>query len=224
VRFDSVRINVSDLNAGTRAYELLLGVGGAVCDGTRRFQLERGAVELVQGEPGLNSLCFAGNQGEVEMWSGAPDAFCGLRVRIQPAFDATGQTAAGDAVRAIDHVVIHSPCLDRARALWRDRLGLRLALDRDFPERGLRMLFFRSGGVTLEFVGTVSAPADRDGPDRLWGLAYWVADLRACRARLLRGGIDVSDIRGGHKPGTQVATVRSGAAGIPTLLIGALNS
>jgi len=109
--------------------------------------------------------------------------------------------------------------LDRAIALWRDRLGLRLALDREFPARGMRMLFFRSGGITLEFVSAIGAPADAGGPDRFYGLAYRVRDLGACRTRLQGAGIDVSEIRSGNKRGTVVATVRSGTEGVPTLLI-----
>jgi hypothetical protein len=98
---------------------------------------------------------------------------------------------------------------------------LRLALDREFPERGLRLLFFRSGGMTLEYACPVTSSGDAgsaDG-DRLYGVSYRVADLASCRARLQGAGLDVSEIRPGLKPGTSVATVRSGTAGIPTLLL-----
>jgi hypothetical protein len=96
---------------------------------------------------------------------------------------------------------------------------LHLALDREFPKRGLRMLFFRSAGVTLEFVGALSAPADTGGPDSFYGIAYRVGDLEAWRGRLLRAGVDVSEIRPGQKAGTRVVSVRCGAAGVPTLFI-----
>ncbi len=224
VQFDSVRINVADLAAATSEYERLLGRPAQMGAGVCRFQLTRGAVELGLGEPGLDSLCFAGVADGMASWAIAPDAFHGLRVRTILAHDAEIIAVQPDGVAAIDHVVIHSPDLDRAGALWRDRLGLRLALDREFPQRGLRMLFFRSAGVTLEFVGTLPAPADRGGSDRLSGIAYRVTDLAACRARLLRTGIEVSEIRRGYKPGTHVATVRSGTEGVPTLLISASDS
>ena len=35
-------------------------------------------------------------------------------------------------------------------ALYGEQLGLRLALDKEFPERGMRLLFFRIAGVTVE--------------------------------------------------------------------------
>jgi hypothetical protein len=46
-----------------------------------------------------------------------------------------------------------------------------------------------------------------------------VSDLAARRAPLDRPGLDVSEIRPGMRPGTSVATVRSGTAGVPTLLL-----
>jgi catechol 2,3-dioxygenase-like lactoylglutathione lyase family enzyme len=219
MQFDSVRIHVAALDAATRAYELLLGVRASLRDGIQRFQLGWGAVELAQGEPGLHALRFATIGDEAAAWPTEDGAFHGLCVRVGPLLETDAPVASHDAVDAIDHVVIHSPDLDRARALWRDRLGLRLALDREFPGRGLRMLFFRSRGVTLEFVGTLTRPVDIAGPDRLYGIAYHVSDLEACCARLLSGGIDASTIRPGHKPGTSVATVRSGTEGVPTLLL-----
>jgi catechol 2,3-dioxygenase-like lactoylglutathione lyase family enzyme len=217
--FDSVRVHVAELDVAARAYELLLGVRASSRDGVQRFQLGRGAVELAQGEPGLHALRFVATGDEATAWPTEDGAFHGLCVRVGPLLDTNAPAAAHDAVDAIDHVVIHSPDLDRACALWRDRLGLRLALDREFPGRGLRMLFFRSGSVTLEFVGTLTQPVDPGCPDYLYGIAYRVSDIEACRARLLRGGLDVSTIRPGHKPGTSVATVRSGTADVPTLLL-----
>jgi catechol 2,3-dioxygenase-like lactoylglutathione lyase family enzyme len=219
MRFDSVRIHVVDLDVATRAYELLLGVQASLRGNIRRFQLRRGAVELVHGEPELRALWFVAAGNEAADWPTEDGAFHGLCVRVGPLLDTGAPPASHDAVDAIDHVVIQSPDLDRARSLWREQLGLRLALDREFPGRGLRMLFFRSGGVTLEFVGTIGHPVDSSGPDQLYGVAYHVVDIEACRARLLRGGLDVSTIRPGHKPGTSVATVRSGTEGVPTLLL-----
>lgn len=219
MQFDSVRIRVRDLDGATGAYELLLGIPASSSDGHRRLQLHRGAVELVQGPPGLDSLCFAGSGEKALAWPTHPEAFHGLHVRLGLPLAPIVPATLADAVDAIDHIVIQSPDLERAQALWRDRLGLRLALDREFPARSLRMLFFRSGGVTLEFVGTLAPSQDISGPDRLYGIAYRVGDLEACRRRLLNGGVDVSAVRPGHKPGTCVATVRSGSADVPTLLV-----
>src|SRR2546427_59944 len=88
-----------------------------------------------------------------------------------------------------------------------------------FSERGLRLVFFRSGGITLEYAGGHPPPAERDGPDQFHGLSYRLGDLSAHRDRLVRAGLDVSPIRPGMRPGTSVATVRSGTAGVPTLFL-----
>lgn len=124
-------------------------------------------------------------------------------------------------VAALDHVVLFTPDLEAARALYGDVLGLRLALDRTFEARGQRILFFRVGGATVEVVGSADPEATRDGPDRLWGLAWRVADADAARARLAAAGLDVSAVRAGAKPGTRVFTVRGEPVGVPTLLIAA---
>ena len=123
-------------------------------------------------------------------------------------------------VVALDHVVVLSPDLDAARALYGDTLGLRLALDRTFEKRGQRILFFRVGGATVEVVGSSDPEARDDGPDRLWGLAWRVDDVPVARARLTEAGFDVSDLRPGAKPGTSVCTVRGEPLGVPTLVIG----
>lgn len=222
MQFDSVQIGVTDLDQATRNYTLLLGIAPSVVSDRCRFQLGRGAVELVPGEDRLESLRFVPQATDPDAIEPLPAmAFHGLRVQVtsvSPVLRPESAASPGH-VDAIDHIVIHSSDLDRAVALWRDRLGVRLALDREFPTRGLRLLFFRSGGVTLEFAGTLEPPADR-GPDRLYGIAYRIRDLDACCARLRRSGIDISAIRPGHKAGTRVATVRTHTAEVPTLLIG----
>jgi catechol 2,3-dioxygenase-like lactoylglutathione lyase family enzyme len=130
---------------------------------------------------------------------------------------------AGDpqaAVDALDHVVVQTSDPEAAIALYQDRLGLRLALDRTFPERGVRLLFFRTGGVTVEVAARLDTPTDPDARDRLWGLALQAPDVRAARARLAATGLDVSEMRRGNKAGTAVCTVRGEPSGVPTLLIG----
>lgn len=218
MEFDSVQIGAEDVAAAMRAYEVLLGILPArAADGAVRFQLRRGAVEIEPGAPGLHSMRFTGDVDVEPAWPA--DSFHGLRVHIAAAVAAPRSLAVTTDVEAIDHVVIHTPDLDRAIALWRDRIGLRLALDRDFPKRGLRLVFLRSAGVTLEFAGQLPPPPDRRGPDAFYGIAYRVPDLTACRARLRQAGVDVSEQRPGQKSGTLVATVRSRTAGVPTLLI-----
>lgn len=125
----------------------------------------------------------------------------------------------GSRVEALDHVVLLSPDLEASRRLYEDGLGLRLALDRSFPERGVRLLFFRLGGTTVEIGGRLDAEPRPEAGDRFGGLAWRVADVDAARERLVADGFDVSPVRKGHKPGTRVCTVRSPVHGVPTLLI-----
>jgi catechol 2,3-dioxygenase-like lactoylglutathione lyase family enzyme len=227
-RFDAVRIGTDDVLRATRTYGSLLGCepergeAGAV-----RFALGRGAVEIVPGKPGAQSLRLVAAPGADAAVAVARGArFAGLEVVVDaprpappPPKDEQIEPSRGGFL-AIDHVVINTTDPARAIALWGDTLGMRLALDREFPARGLRMLFFRSAGVTLEVVSPLAAAAA--GDDVLHGVAYRVADVAAVRTRLLAAGFDVSAARDGNKRGTLVATVRSGTAGVPTLLIQAL--
>ena len=133
------------------------------------------------------------------------------------------------AVFALDHTVLQSADPEATRTLYANRLGLRLALDRTFPDWGVRLLFFRVGGVTVEAAARLADAAEDAAPipdgatgadhDRLWGLSWRVGNAEAARERLVRSGFDVSGVRPGRKPGTRVLTVRDGTCGVPTLLI-----
>src|SRR5262245_52691350 len=161
---------------------LLGGAPHPTADDAFRFQLERGAIEIAPGTAERRVLAFVG----------APpgETFHGVDVRNA----APGEAVPSVVGIAIDHVVVQTPDPDRAIALWRDRLGLRLALDRTFPERGLRLVFLRSGGLTLEIAGPHPPPAERDEPDRIHGVSYRVADLAAHPEHLVAAGLDVSPI------------------------------
>ena len=123
------------------------------------------------------------------------------------------------AVEAVDHVVVNTPDPDGAIAFFRDKLGIRLALDHTIEKWDARQLFFRLGGLTLEVVTPISKDKVLE-KDTLWGLAYRCPDLAAMQARLLEAGVNVSELRTGRKKGTQVATIKPETHGIPTLLIG----
>jgi len=123
-------------------------------------------------------------------------------------------------VSGLDHVVVASADLDAAAALYRDGLRLRLALDRRFEQRGLHLLFFRLGGVTVELAGQLAGAPDRAAPDRATGLAWRTEDVAAARARLAAAGFEVSEVRRGQKTGTRVCSVRRETHGVSTLLIG----
>jgi len=124
------------------------------------------------------------------------------------------------AISGLDHAVVRSADPEATKALYGDGLGLRCALDREFPQWGSRLIFFRVGGVTVEVAATLGdaeeAPTDA-GRDDLWGLSFRVHDADRAHQRLVDYGFDVSEVRPGRKEGTRVLTVRD--AGIPTLLV-----
>ncbi len=118
------------------------------------------------------------------------------------------------AVHAFDHLALRTMDPEAVLALYGDAgFGLRLALDTDF--KGLRMLFFRTGGVTVEFVVDASC----GGADKFYGLAFRVRDIDGAHGRLCASGFTLSNIRPGNKPGTRVCTVKARTHGVPTLLL-----
>jgi catechol 2,3-dioxygenase-like lactoylglutathione lyase family enzyme len=143
--------------------------------------------------------------------------------------DAAPVGPASAVISGIDHAVVQTPDAEAAIALYRDGLGLRLALDRSFPDWGMRLVFLRVGGVTIELAQPLQvsrsepqASEDQKGgaqSDQLWGLSWRVPDVDAARARLAAAGVDVSEVRPGRKPGTRVVSVKDGTCGVPTLLI-----
>jgi catechol 2,3-dioxygenase-like lactoylglutathione lyase family enzyme len=123
------------------------------------------------------------------------------------------------AIQALDHVVVFSADVEATRDFYGEGLGIRLALDRTFEDRGVRLLFFRIAGVTIEIGGRLGAEAQPDATDRFGGLAWQVPDIDAIQSRLKADRFDVSEIRHGNKPGTRVCTVRDPVHDVPTLLI-----
>lgn len=212
MQLDSLQIGVHDLAAAGQAYETLLGMPPQRRSESLRFQLDRGAVELFGDPTATRELRFLGEAGH------APrvETVHGVKVRIDPATSMATPEAAG---LAIDHVVIRTTVPERAIRSWRDERGLRLAFDKEFPQRGLRLLFFRSHGITLEYAAPFPAVDTPPEDDAIYGISYRVQDLAAVRVRLLAAQVDVSDIRRGHREATSVCTVRSGTCGIPTLLL-----
>jgi len=124
------------------------------------------------------------------------------------------------AALGLDHLVVQTDDLEAARELYGGGFGIRLALDRSFGARDTRILFFRVGGATLEVAGRPGPPPTlSETADRVWGLAWTVADVGAAQRRLAAAGFDVSEVRPGHKTGTRVCTVRGPTHGVETLLI-----
>ena len=191
-----------------------LAFGVTDLDETRRVISRRGAAV---GDPaGLLST---------DAWRLAfvdPAATHGVSIALA---ERTGRFAAkpppADGVVGLDHVVINTPNPDRAVALYGARLGLDFRLDRANPQWGSRLMFFRCGGAVVEIGARLGAEQSPDGPDRLSGLAWRVADADAAQSRLAKAGFDVSEVRVGRKPGTKVFTVRAGVPGAPTLMLAA---
>ncbi len=121
-------------------------------------------------------------------------------------------------VDALDHLVIATPDPERAAALYGARLGLDMKLDRTIAALQTRFLFFRTGGLVFEIIHSLKS-GKSDGPDKVFGVSWRVADVEATRTRLQQSGFEVSELREGRKPGTRVFTVRTGTFGVPTIVI-----
>jgi catechol 2,3-dioxygenase-like lactoylglutathione lyase family enzyme len=240
---DHIAIAVASVDAAGQAYELLLGRRAAHGGSEAVFQLGnvRLALQALEGgSDGLSSLAFAvDDMGKTERLlaqralparevdgalqidpkatHGVPVALC--RTADTGALSALDGPAESAAVSGLDHVVIRSPNPERAIALYAGRLGLSLRLDRTEPAWGARLLFFRCGDLVVEVAHDLKAGVN-NGPDRLWGLSWRVPAIADAQARLRSAGVEVSDVRTGRRPGTQVFTVKSHTAGVPTLLIG----
>ena len=148
-----------------------------------------------------------------------------LRTGFSSASPLSGDECA--AIFGLDHAVVRTANAEAAKELYGGGLGLRLALDRTFPQWGARLLFFRVGDITLEVTAALtpdSGEADEkpvlsSDRDQLWGLSFRVRDADRARARLGASGFDVSEVREGRKPGTRVFSVRDGTCGVPTLIL-----
>jgi len=217
MQLDAIRLGVDDLEAAIRDYQILLGVPAEERADAARFRLERGAVELIQDAEQGRALRFLSSA------EAAPriESVHGVTVLVDPvpAIAAAAASHPGAPLPAIDHVVIRTNAPERAIRSWRDERGVRLAFDKEFPKRGLRLLFFRSHGITLEYAAPFPPVETSPEDDAIYGVSYRVPDLATARARLLAAQIDVSEIRRGHREATSVCTVRSGTRGIPTLLL-----
>lgn len=121
-------------------------------------------------------------------------------------------------VDVLDHLVVATPDPDRTAALYGARLGLDMKLDRTIDALGTRFLFFRVGGLVFEVIHRLK-DGRGDGPDKVFGVSWRVADIAATQARLKQAGFEVSELREGRKPGTRVFTVRTGTFGVPTIVI-----
>lgn len=119
-------------------------------------------------------------------------------------------------INKLDHVVVNTNDPEGFKSLYGDTFGIRLALDQTVEKWGGRMLFFRLNHTTIEVIGK---PDEDDPADKLWGLAWSVEDLKATHQRLVKEGIEISEVKAGRKENTLVCTVKSDTCNVPTLLI-----
>jgi catechol 2,3-dioxygenase-like lactoylglutathione lyase family enzyme len=205
-----INIAVTNLAAGRDYWQKIIGLSPTQVD-TPVFPLSniRLALEENTAAARLSGLVFEGPARPNCYQRGIAMAF------VDSGKDGGVLTEGADQVAdlAVDHVVVRTRDGDAAVAFFSETLGLRLALRQSRPEWGGDMIFFRTQHMSIEVIANHKAPEQ----DELWGLALRCRELAAYRQRLLDLGIDISEIRDGRKPGTEVATIRD--APIPLLLI-----
>lgn len=221
---ERIRIGVPDLARAVADFRSLLGVDfpePEVGEGMLWLGLPNTVLELVQRRAGcaarIEGLVFTDSDlGEMEspLANQRGLALARSNGSESAVFRATLPEAQCEDL-AVDHLVLRSSDPDGCIELFRDTLGIRLALDQAVPEWGGRMLFFRTGGLTLEVIGSGKPGA----ADYFWGLAYRCRDIDREVRRMRAEGVELSPVRMGRKPGTRVATIRSHHLEIPALLI-----
>ncbi|MFT6368307.1 MAG: catechol 2,3-dioxygenase-like lactoylglutathione lyase family enzyme [Halioglobus sp.] len=221
---DRIIIAVPDLMAAQSEYQQLLDVDALHTterDGERRacFVLPNTVLELRQQVVDRAALCG--------LVFSNPDADP-VDVQLSNPFNLALEICDGQQTKeyrsnhtarshlSVDHVVLRTVDADACVAFFGEHLGIRLALDKTVPQWGGRMLFFRTGKLTLEVI-----EVDKDKPEKdyFWGIALQCNNLEKAINELVDQGVALSKVRTGRKAGTLVASVKSHCLGIPTLLI-----
>lgn len=225
--FDRVVIAVPDLAAAKAEYGHFFGADfvdvepeGAAARAW--LALDNTVLELAEHrdeKPRIKGLVITGGENSTEQqWRNT----LGLDIAVSDG-QASGDFRVAEAnesrrgfVSRVDHVVLRTSDAEACIRLFRDELGLRLALDKTVPQWGGRMLFFRAGKMTLEVI-----EGDGAGDDDInfWGIAYQCRDIEAASVGLRLRGVEHSSIREGRKPGTRVVTPQTQVLGIPTLIV-----
>lgn len=236
---DHIALEVADVAGAAASYAAVLGrqaIGGRLqLDNTALVLLPRAttassdamaviglvlsAADVAETARRLSrrALPASGAPGE-HRYDIAPDATHGVAIGVVAARESAAPAASHD-IAGLDHVVVRTPDPERAVALYGGRLGLDLRLDRSNPAYGSRMLFFVCGGLVVEVTHDLAAGIGT-GPDVVRGLAWRARDIEVAHARMQAASVEVSQLRSGRRPGTQVFTVKSHTAGVPTLVIG----
>jgi len=223
--FDRIVIAVPELTGSTAQYHQLLGLDPYAPPGdpSQRawFVLPNTVIELVETSTEVAhilGIVFASDDAGVgdAMLENTRDLDLRRCDGSRTEAVRSEREAVGVGDFRVDHLVLRTADADECIDLFEKQLGLRLALDQTVPEWGGRMLFFRTGKLTLEII---EPSKNRDAVDNFWGIAYQCSDLGEVARRLAGLGITVSEVRKGRKPGSLVATVKSHCLGIPTLLL-----
>ena len=179
---------------------------------TAEVLIARGLTTVVMPE----NEAYDGN-GELHHWRHgliAAEAARGLTLLVTQSYTKRGERNPAPlregvsdeaAISALDHVVVMTSDAEACKKLFGEQLGI-------------RQLFFRLGGVTIEVVQSLDE-TKAPKKDFLWGTAWKTKDINAVRARMIAEGAEVSEVRKGRAKGTHVATIRPPTGGIPTLLI-----
>ena len=166
--FDRILIDVPDLQAASADYSVLLGEFQAA-PGICLLPLANVAIELREA-PIIENARIAGlslvDDDLPDAAQGTPlpppnrDLYL-LRANEPCARLRGPATQLG--ISAVDHVVLQTASADGCIELFREGgLGMRLALDQDVPQWGGRMLFSRTGKLTLEVIHNREQPPESD--------------------------------------------------------------
>jgi methylmalonyl-CoA epimerase len=101
-------------------------------------------------------------------------------------------------LQAIDHVGIATPSLAEGLALYRDTLGLAIALHEVLEEQGVEVALLTCGGQHIELLAPIrpDSPVGKFLADRGAGIhhvAYRVPDLADALARCRESGLELVD-------------------------------
>lgn len=223
-KIDRITLSVPDLDAAIADYGRLFGVHPAHL--STNGETARAALVLAntvlelqerpEERPRVAGLAFTGIAPEAVE---ASEPLRGLELIYSDGAETNllrNDQGASHSPLSVDHVVLRTADAEDCVRLFRDSLGIRLALDQTVPDWGGRMLFFRTGGLTLEVIESQDKKPSRD---YFWGIAYQCPDIDQTTSELKARGVSLSSVRAGRKPGTRVATPRDCVLDIPTLII-----
>lgn len=124
-----------------------------------------------------------------------------------------------DNIYALDHLVIESSDATATAFLLAAQLGLDMRADISRPQWGARLLFFRCGDLIVEVMQKLEEQPQIAAQDHFYGLSWRCKNAADTHRQLTASHFDISDLRDGRKPGTQVFTVRDRTSGVPTLVL-----